>query len=387
MFDFDEVIDRTKSSCEKWDKYKGQNIIPAWVADMDFKSPPCVIEALEQRVREGVFGYTGVDEETYDAIISFIKRHYDWEIQKEWVVFTHGVVSSMNLACLSVDTQSVMTTTPIYPHFIKAPHYAQKEVLAIAMKEENNRWVLDYEAMEATITPTCKLFMLCNPYNPAGTVFTCKELEALSAFCLKHDLTLCSDEIHADLLLNPDAKHIPIASLNEAIAQKSITLMAPSKTFNIAGLQASFAIIPSFELRKRFQKTMGSMVGGVNLLGLCALKAAYTDGDAWLKALRLYLADNLKMVQDFVAKNPKLKLLNQEATFLAWIDVSALHVKSPYAFFLSFGVGLSDGEPFGNKQFVRLNFGTRRALLVQILDKMQDAMDSLKKEENNERCH
>ena len=380
MFNFDEVIDRTKSSCEKWDKYKGQDIIPAWVADMDFKSPPCVIEALEQRVREGVFGYTGVDEETYEAIISFIKRHYDWEIQKEWIVFTHGVVSSMNVACLSVETHSVMTTTPIYPHFMKAPKYANKEILAIQMKEENNRWTLDYEMMEKAITPTCKLFMLCNPYNPSGTVFTCKELERLSAFCLKHDLTICSDEIHADLLLNPDAKHIPIASLNEAIAQKSITLMAPSKTFNIAGLQASFAIIPNSTLRTSFQKTMGSMLGGINLLGLCTMKAAYEGGDAWLEALRVYLRENLAMVHAFISKNPRLKLLSQDATFLAWIDASALHVKSPYAFFLQHGVGLSDGAPFGDATFIRLNFGTRRALLTQILDRMQLAINSLEKE-------
>ncbi len=248
------------------------------------------------------------------------------------------------------------------------------------MKEENNRWTLDYEMMEKAITPTCKLFMLCNPYNPSGTVFTCKELERLSAFCLKHDLTICSDEIHADLLLNPDAKHIPIASLNEAIAQKSITLMAPSKTFNIAGLQASFAIIPNSTLRTSFQKTMGSMLGGINLLGLCAMRAAYEGGDAWLEALRVYLRENLAMVHAFISKNPRLKLLSQDATFLAWIDASALHVKSPYAFFLQHGVGLSDGAPFGDATFIRLNFGTRRALLTQILDRMQLAINSLEKE-------
>ena len=377
MFNFDEIVDRTKTPCEKWDKYKGADVIPAWVADMDFKTPPCVIEALQKRVAEGVFGYTGVDEEAYDAILSFLKRHYNWEIKKEWLVFTHGVVSSMNIACLSVETQSVMTTTPIYPHFIKAPKYAHKEVLAIAMKEENNRWVLDFEAMEAQITPTCKLFMLCNPYNPAGTVFTCKELEQLGAFCLKHDLSICSDEIHADLLLNPKAKHIPIASLSEALAERSITLMAPSKTFNIAGLQASFAVIPSDELRKKFQKSMGSMVGGINLLGITALKAAYLGGDTWLDELRTYLAENLAMVQAFVRQNPKLKLLDQEATFLAWIDASALHVKSPYQFFLDFGVGLSDGEPFGNKNYVRLNFGTQKSVVKTILERMQKAMDSL----------
>lgn len=377
MFNFDEIVDRTKTPCEKWDKYKGTNVIPAWVADMDFKSLPCVVETLQKRVSEGVFGYTAIDDETYAAIIAFLKRHYNWEIKKEWILFTHGVVSSMNVACMAVEGQSVMTTTPIYPHFIKAPKHANKEVLAIAMKEENNRWVLDFEAMEQAMNPTCKLFMLCNPYNPAGTVFTCKELERLGDFCLKHDLTICSDEIHADLLLNPEAKHIPIASLSEALAQKSITLMAPSKTFNIAGLQASFAVIPNAELRKNFKRTMGSMVGGINLLGITALKAAYLEGDAWLSELRVYLAENLKMVQDFVSKNPKLKLLDQEATFLAWIDASALHVKSPYEFFLQHGVGLSDGEPFGDKNFVRLNFGTQKSVLEEILRRMQKAMNTL----------
>ncbi len=377
MFNFDEIVDRTKTPCEKWNKYKGADVIPAWVADMDFKSPPCVIEALQRRVAEGVFGYTDIDEETYGAILSFLKRHYNWEIQKEWLVFTHGVVSSMNVACLSVEGESVMTTTPIYPHFIKAPMHANKEVIAIAMKEENNRWTLDFEAMEEKINPTCKLFILCNPYNPAGTVFTCKELEQLGAFCLKHDLTICSDEIHADLLLNQSTKHIPIASLSEALAKRSITLMAPSKTFNIAGLQASFAVIPDVELRKRFKKTMGSMVGGINLLGITALKAAYLGGDAWLEELRTYLAENLALVQAFVNRNPKLKLLDQEATFLAWIDATALHVKSPYEFFLEHGVGLSDGEPFGNKNCVRLNFGTQKSVLETILERMQKAMDSL----------
>ncbi len=377
MFNFDEMIDRTQSSCEKWDKYKGKDILPAWVADMDFKSPPCVIEALQKRVGEGVFGYTGVDEATYAAILSFVKRHYQWDIKKEWLVFTHGVVSSMNIACMAVEGKSVMTTTPIYPHFIKAPKHANREVIAVKMKEEDNRWTLDFEAMEDAMTPNCTLFMLCNPYNPGGTVFTCKELEALSTFCLKHNLTICSDEIHADLLLNPEAKHIPIASLNENIAQRSITLMAPSKTFNIAGLQASFAIIPNDSLRRSFTQTMGSMVGGVNLLGLCALKAAYEQGDEWLSELRVYLRDNLALVRAFVAKNPQLKLLEQEATFLAWIDATALHVKNPYEFFLEFGVGLSAGEPFGDKNYVRLNFGTQRSLLIDILSRMQKAMDTL----------
>ncbi len=377
MFNFDEVVDRTKSSCEKWDKYKAQDVIPAWVADMDFKSPPCVIEALKKRVDEGVFGYTDVDEPTYKAILSFLKRHYGWEIQKEWLVFTHGVVSSMNIACLSVDTKSVMTTTPIYPHFIKAPLYAKKELITIPMIEKEDRWTLDFEAIKQNILPACNLFMLCNPYNPAGTVFTRKELETLAHLCLEHQMVICSDEIHADLILSCDAKHTPIASLNHAIEQQSITLMAPSKTFNIAGLQASFAIIPNPKLRASFKASMGSMVGGINLLGLCAMRSAYESADPWLESLRLYLRENLLLVQEFVRNNPSLRLLSQEATFLAWIDASGLKVDNPYEFFLHHGVGLSSGEPFGNKNFVRLNFGTQRSLLKMILQRMQKAMDTL----------
>ncbi|MBV5278361.1 MAG: PatB family C-S lyase [Campylobacteraceae bacterium] len=377
MYNFDELIDRTKSSCEKWDKYKGQDVIPAWVADMDFKSPPCVIEALQKRVSEGAFGYTAIDDETYDAIINFVKKHYDWDIKKEWLVFTHGVVPSMNIACQAVGGESVMTNTPIYPHFIKAPHNAQKSVIAIPIIEKDERWCIDFETLENSITSTCKLFMLCNPFNPGGTVLTKEELERLASICIQHDLTLCSDEIHADLILTPHLKHIPIASLSEEIAQKTITLMAPSKTFNIAGLQSSFAIIPNKKLRESFKKTMGNAVGGINLLAITATKAAYVYGDDWLNELRVYLSENLILVQNFVAKNPSLKLLKQDATFLAWIDATALHVKSPYALFLEYGVGLSDGLPFGDAHFVRLNFGTTKATLEKILSRMQKAIDSL----------
>ena len=378
MYNFDEPLDRTKSSCEKWDKYKETDVIPAWVADMDFKSPPCVIEALQKRVAEGAFGYTAIDDETLEVIIAFVKKHYAWEIQKEWLVFTHGVVTSMNIACKAVGGESELTTTPIYPHFIKAPKNAGQNVIAIPMIEKDHRWTIDFETLEHSITSTCKLFMLCNPYNPSGTVLSKIELEKLASICLKQDLVICSDEIHADLILTPHLKHIPIASLNDEIAQKSITLMAPSKTFNIAGLQSSFAIIPSAKLRETFKKTMGNTVGGINLLAITATKAAYMYGEPWLKELRIYLKENLTMVEDFIAKNPTLKLLHQDATFLAWIDASALHVKSPYEFFLQHGVGLSDGKPFGDENFVRLNFGTTKAPLQEILTRMQNAMDSLK---------
>jgi len=374
---FDTAVDRTKSHCEKWDKYKNQDVIPMWVADMDFKSAQPIIDALHERVEHGVFGYTSVDDGTNQAVVDFISRHYDWQIKPEWIVWIPGVVPGMNIACRSVETDDVIINTPIYPHFVKAPLNAGKNLIKVPMIEKNNRWTIDFEAFEKSITPTCKLFMFCNPYNPGGTVFTKNELEKLSQICIKHDLTICSDEIHADLIVNPDAKHIPIASLNSDIMKKSITLYAPSKTFNIAGLQSSYAVIPDVNIRKNFQRTLAGLMSQINLLAITATKVAYTSCDEWLQALKLYLAGNLELVQNFATKNPQIKLLDQDATYLAWIDMSELKLENPYEYFLQYGVGLSEGEPFGDKNFVRLNFGTQRELLKEGLERMNKAIEEL----------
>jgi len=378
MTDFDQQINRVDTNCEKWNKYKDQNIIPAWVADMDFQSPTPLINALKERVAHGVFGYTSIDDATIDATIAFVKRHHNWEIKKEWLVWTHGVVVSMNLACRMLATdEEVITTTPIYPHFVKAPHNAGKTLTQVPLQNIDDRWTIDFDAFESSIKPSCKLMLLCNPYNPGGTVFTRSELERLSAICVAHDLIICSDEIHADLVINPDTKHIPIASLNEAIKARSITLMAPSKTFNIAGLQSSFAIIPNKELRVRFQKELRGIGGGINVLAITATRTVYQDGDVWLADLKSYLLENLKIVQAFIHKNKNLKMLHHDATFLAWIDCSGLNTLNPYELFLKYGVGLSDGAGFGDKNFVRVNFGTDKKTLAQILSRMQKAIDSL----------
>jgi cystathionine beta-lyase len=249
------------------------------------------------------------------------------------------------------------------------------DIVKLTCKE--NRWTLDFEALENAITPQTKLFMLCNPYNPGGTVFTCKELEHLGKIAKKHDLLIVSDEIHADLILNPNVKHTPIASLSDDLASRTITLMAPSKTFNIAGLNCSYAIIPNSSLKRRFENTMGKLNGGVNLLGLTAAKAAYEDGDEWLNALKEYLRQNLLMVQEFVKNHPPLKLCNQDATFLAWIDCSGLNT-DPYELFLNHGVALSDGKDFLGKEFVRLNFGCAQSVLQEILERMDRALKTVK---------
>ncbi len=377
---FDKEIDRTNTHCEKWDKYKGQDVIPAWVADMDFSSPMCIIEALGRRVEHGIFGYTAIDEDTYDSVINFIKRHHNWEIKKEWIVWVNGVVPSMNIACKILnDKEKVITTTPIYPHFVKAPKNANKKLAQVPLKEINNRWIIDFDEFESKISSTCKLFLFCNPHNPGGTVFNKDELEKISDICIKHDLIICTDEIHADLVINPKAKHIPIASLNDEIKERSITLMAPSKTFNIAGLQSSYAIIPNKDLRLKFQKELRGMGSGINLLAITATKSAYNNGDIWLSELKKYLLENYELIKSFVYENKDLKMLSNDATFLAWIDCSLLHVKSPYELFLKYGLGLSDGSAFGDTSFVRLNFATTKKNLQEILFRMQDAIDNLSK--------
>lgn len=374
---FDNQIDRKLSHCKKWDKYKGQDVIPMWIADMDFKSPQCIIDALHVKVDHGVFGYTGVDDGTNQAVVDFIKRHYNWQIKPEWLVWLPGVVPGMNIACRCIDTDDVIINTPIYPHFVNAPINANKNILKVPMIEKDNRWTIDFEEFESKISSTCKLFMLCNPYNPGGTVFTKDELEKISDICIKHDLFICSDEIHADLILNPNTKHIPIASLNEKISKRSITLLAPSKTFNIAGLQSSFAVIPDGHLRKKFKRELTGLSSEINLLAITATRVAYTSCDGWLEKLNVYLNQNLQIVQEFVKKQPKLKLLNQEATYLAWIDVSELKLENPYEYFLQYGVGLSEGDPFGDKNFLRLNFGCPKKLLNEGLARMQKAIDNL----------
>lgn len=374
---FDEIINRSGTYALKSERYKEyKEAIPAWVADMDFKSPQCVIDALKKRIEHGVFGYTAINDELIKAVINFIKKEHDWSTSKEWFTFTSGVVSSMNIACgILKENESAITTTPIYPYFLSAPTNMKREVTAVRMREIGNRWSVDFDEFEKSIKPNCRLLLLCNPYNPGGTVFTKEELLKFGEIALKHNLLICSDEIHADLVLDKDVKHVPIASLSEQIADKTITLMAPSKTFNIAGLQSSFAIISNEKLKASFEKSMGHINGGVNLLALTATQAAYEGGEVWLKDVKEYLKENLKLVQEFVQNSPKLRLLKLEATYLAWIDCRSLNTDA-WKLFLKGGVILNDGKSFGEggEGFVRLNFAMPKAVLKEVLVRMEKAV-------------
>lgn len=378
-FNFDLRVDRSHSDSTKWHKYRDRDVIPLWVADTDFLSPPAVIEALQQRVAHGVFGYGTPPPELTGLIVERMRSRYQWAIRPEWIVYLPGLVCGLNLAmrAFTEPHQAAIIPTPLYPPFAEAANYAGRHVYSAPLHEKGNRLRLDLTAAEPVLNGDQALLFLCNPHNPGGMVYRRAELEQQHAFAQRHDLVVCSDEIHCDLILEPGCRHIPFASLNRDAEQRTLTLMAPSKTFNLAGLGASFAIIANPALRHRFKQQRRGVVPHVDILAYVAATAAYRDGEAWLAAQLDYLRDNRDLVMARINALPGLRMLPLEATYLAWIDASALPVESPYRFFLAAGVGLTDGAGFGDARFVRLNFGCPRALLDEALTRIERAVAAL----------
>lgn len=372
MFDFDKPVDRRKTQSLKWDKYGDKDVLPLWVADTDFEAAPAIISALQERIAHGVFGYSRPSPRLINLIIQRMHEKYGWHIERDWLIFMPGVVPGLNFACRAWcrPQSKVITPTPVYYPFLHAPEYNERAVSHLPMVLENNRWVPDYEKLEA-MAQDADLLLLCNPHNPGGTVFSRDELEQIADIAKRHNLVVCSDEIHCDLLLEPALKHIPFASLNADAASRSAVLMAPSKTFNIPGLCCSFAIIPDAQLRHRLQLSMRGLMADNNLIGFIAAEAAYAEGESWLQAQLAYLRENRDLVINTLGAIPGIAIADIEATYLAWIDVSGLGMENPVAEFEAGGVGLSPGAQFGDKRFVRLNFGCRREILLQALERMK----------------
>lgn len=378
MTDFDTPVERRGTASSKWDKYQGRDILPLWVADMDFCAPPAVVAALHERVEHGVFGYTVPPAALTEAVISRLERDYGWRIEPDWLVWLPGLVTGLNVACRAVGKpgDSVLTATPVYPPFLSAPRYQDRQTLSVPLAYEQGRWGWDFAQLEQAITPDTRLFLLCNPHNPVGRVFSRDELTRLADIAERHDLIVCSDEIHCQLILDPAKQHIPFATLDPATAARTITLMAPSKTYNIAGLYCSLAIIPDAHVRRRFEQAKAGIVPHVNALAYTAALAAYRDGDAWLAELLTYLRGNRDELIEAVSALPGVRVAPVEATYLAWIDVTALDLPDPAAFFEAHGLGFSDGRDFGNPGFVRCNFGCTRALLHEALSRLVRAVRS-----------
>jgi len=384
--DFDRPIDRSASSSFKWDLH-GPGILPLWVADMDFASPPPVVAALEARARHGVFGYALVPDSMHEALRDYFAKRYSWRIERDWIVWLPSVVPGVSLTCRAFARpgEAVMLVTPAYPPFLEElPAQGCRLVtvpttLGAAGRSGGGgartpRWELPLEAMEAALTPDTRVFVLCSPHNPIGRVWRRDELEAIVDFCRRHDLVLCSDEIHCDLILD-DLEHVTTAVLSDEAATRTVTLMSPSKTFNLPGLNFAFAIIPDEGLRRRFCAAAEGLLPFPGCFALAAAEAAYRDGGPWLTELLEYLRGNRDLVERFVSVElPGMSTTHVEATYLAWLDVRGLGFADPARAFREAGVALSDGIDFGAPGYLRLNFACPRSTLEEALERMRRAV-------------
>ncbi len=373
---FDRIIDRRNSDSLKWSGLRGNQTIPMWVADMDFAAPECVLRALRERVDQGLFGYPVVTEQVARAVIAWAATHYQWRIEPEWLVWLPGLVPGIHLACLALAGRGdeVVTFVPAYPPFLSAPGMTGRAAKTVSLTRENGRWTLDLDDFRKAIARRTKVLLFCNPHNPVGRSFGREELEAVAEICARHGLWICSDEIHCDLLLAPGV-HVPIASLNEAVADRTVTFMSPSKTFNLSGLSCGFAVIPNGELRQRFQAAARDLVPQPNALGYVACRAAYEGGETWRVALINYLRGNRDLLEAFFSEQlPQFGISHVEATYLAWIDARCLGERGEAGFFDTAGVRLSDGDPFQAPGFVRLNFACPRQTLRDALNRIATAV-------------
>ncbi len=378
---FDRVVDRRASDSNKWHKFPA-DVLPLWVADMDFPSPPAVVDALRSRVEHGFFGYLREHNELPAVVAERLAKRYGWRVSPEAVVALPGVIAGFNqaLRALTSPGDGLLVQTPVYPPILRAAgnHGLRRDEHALT-RGADGRYAVDLETFGASFRDRTRAFLLCNPHNPVGRLYGRTELEGMAAACLRRDVAIVADEIHCDLLLD-GRQHVPMASLAPEIEQRTITLMAPSKTFNLPGLKCAVGIVPDAELRQRFVAAGADLVPKINLLGYTAAVAAYREADAWLDELLAYLADNRDfLVEQVRTRLPGVVVAPPEATYLAWLDCrgAAPAADDPYTFFLGRArVALSDGSAFGpgGAGFVRLNFGCPRTLLAQGLERMRAAL-------------
>lgn len=380
-FDFDVPIQRRGTGCIKYDRRP--HLDPFWVADMDFASAPVILNALHQRVDHGIFGYAQAHEGLHQAIDLYLQRQHKVSVPREHLIHLGGLVPALSLAgrafCQNRD-DALLTCTPVYPPFINVHHDGAAQLITVDHTLVDGRYTFDWDALEAAVTPQTRVFLLCNPQNPIGRVFTAEEVTRLARFCQHHHLVLVSDEIHCDLILNESATpHFSALHLPDDLRQITITLLSPSKTWNIAGLGYALAVIPDDSIRRRFSSQRGHTLSEINALSYYAAEAAYRDGEPWRQELLAYLRQNRATLDRFLAEHiPTLKPVDAEATYLAWIDARALGVENPALFFEEkAGLFLSDGAYFGWPGWIRFNFACTHAHLLEGLEKMAAAVRSL----------
>lgn len=384
-YNFDTIIDRSGTGAIKVDlleeRFGRKDLLPFWVADMDFQSPPAIIDAIVERAKHGVFGYTSPSQSYFDSIINWLKSYHQWTIEQDWLTFVPGVVKgiSFTIDCFLKDGDKVVIQPPVYPPFRTVPRMHNRETVNSFLITKNGRFEIDFEDLENKIDDQCKLLILCNPHNPGGRVWTKEELTRIAEICYDKGVLVLSDEIHSDLVL--EGQHIPFASVSEKAAMNSITFMAPSKTFNIAGIISSFSVIPNPELRAKFNAYLEvSELSAAHIFACTATEAAYTYGREWLEEAKQYIRDNISYTKEYLEQNiPQIKPMIPEASFLIWLDCKELGLpqKELVNFFINDAkLALNDGSTFGGEDgFMRLNVGCPRSILKQGLDNLKKAIE------------
>lgn len=390
MWNFDETIDREGSDSIKYDLRKdifGRNdIIPMWVADMDFVTPDFIVNALQNRLRHNIYGYTYRPEEYYSSIINWHLSRHNWKIERDWISFSPGVVPALNIATLafSLPGESIIVQPPVYFPFFSAVEAHGRKLIYNQLAETPDGWKMNFESLLSSITSKTKMIIISNPHNPVGRVWSENELRQLADICLENNILILSDEIHSDLIL-PGYHHVPLATISEQIADITITCLAPSKTFNLAGLSTSSVIISNPELRKSFRKIIDNMhIGNGNIFGTIASIAAYSDGEDWLDALLDYIDGNIKFVNEYCNRMiPEIIPVKTEATYMIWLDCRKIGLtgKELMDFFVnSAGVGMNEGSTFGagGEGFMRMNVATSRKNVTKAMQQIEGAVSKIR---------
>ena len=376
-YDFDKIIPRRGTNSVKWDVAKEDGVIPMWVADMDFQAAPCIRQALKERMDHGVFGYTLVPNSYYESIISWFDRRHQWHIERDWIIYTSGVVPAISaiIKALTEPGDKVLVQTPVYNCFFSSIRNNGCTTAENALVRKGNSYEIDFDDFEKQAADEkTKVFLLCNPHNPAGRVWTPEELSRMNDICLKHGVQVISDEIHCELVM-PGYKFTPFAAVSKACQDNCITTNSPTKSFNIAGLQIANIITNNDTIKRKIDRAINiNEVCDVNPFGVIALQAAYNEGESWIDQLNLYLWENYKVLKDFFQEHlPKLKVLKLEGTYLVWIDISATGLKADELTneLLQHGkVMVTSGTMYGKTpgaDYLRLNIAMPRSLMLEAL--------------------
>jgi len=383
-YNFDEIIERKGTDCIKWDyigeRFGKEDIVPMWVADMDFKAPPAVVDALVERAAHGIYGYTGKTDQFFDSIVRWNERRFGWKTKKEWYTGTPGVVPALifSILAFSHPGDEIIVQTPVYYPFFNAIEKNGRKIVENPLIYENGKYLMDFEDLKKKISKRTRIIILCSPHNPVGRVWKKEELQKFGELCLENGILIISDEIHCDLVYGEN-RHIPFANISKEFSDNSITLMAPSKTFNIAGLHTSVSVIPNEEIRNKFEIVLENLgLFGNSLFGIEAFRVAYNEGEEWLEQLKEYVYDNYIHLKDFLKnETPLLKVTELEGTYLSWIDCQELNMTDEQLddFFLyKVKVGLNAGPIFGKNGsgFQRINLACPKSTLNKMLENLKN---------------